>query len=330
MRLTFLGTSAGAPTTERNVTALAVALDDSRSWYLVDCGEATQHRLLHCRYTLSRLKAIFITHVHGDHIFGLPGLLSAAVMQGRKDPLTICAPEGVELFIRQAFAISTQDCPFELIFIRSDHCEFSYCDNDVTVTSHGLSHRVPSFAYRFSEQAVPPRLNENKMAALGIPQGPLWGQLQRGEAIKGSDGQVIFPEQVLALPPKKRVVVVGGDNDQPKLLSHVLAEADILVHEATFTEAARKQVGSQWMHSTAKQVAKAATLAALPHLILTHFSGRYRLNAKPEEESVELLKLEAQRYYQGNIILAEDFATWQLQRNKKLVSLGYCSKQLSG
>ena len=102
MRLTFLGTSAGAPTPERNVTALAVALDEHKEWYLVDCGEGTQQRLMRSQYTLSGLKTVFITHVHGDHMFGLPGLITTASMQGRKKPLTICAPAGVESFVCHA------------------------------------------------------------------------------------------------------------------------------------------------------------------------------------------------------------------------------------
>ena len=115
MKLTFLGTSAGLPTRERNVSSLALAMDDNKRWYMVDCGEATQHQLLRCRYTLKHLKAIFITHLHGDHIFGLPGLLSSAAMSGRTELLTICAPSGLESFIQVALGCGEKyEMPFEI------------------------------------------------------------------------------------------------------------------------------------------------------------------------------------------------------------------------
>ena len=325
MRLTFLGTSAGMPTTERNVTALTLAIDDSRSWYLVDCGEGTQHRLLYCRYTLSHLKAIFITHVHGDHTFGLPGLLTSASMQGRTTPLMICGPEGVESFVRHALICAdVNELPFELIFSRSDLSGFAYQDSDVSVTSHPLSHRVPSFAYRFSENTVSNRLDVDKLTSLNVPRGPLWGQLQQGENIKLADGQIISPAQVMAKPPRKREVVIGGDNDQPELLEGILKEADLLVHEATFTDDVFQKVGPVWMHSTAKRVAESAERAALPHLILTHFSGRYRLSTESGERSIEVIRQEAQRFYKGRVELAEDFAIWQLDREDGLVYMGSC------
>ncbi len=315
MRLTFLGTSAGLPTTERNVSALALAMDNSRRWYLTDCGEGTQQQLMHCQYTLSQLQAIFITHVHGDHTFGLPGLITSASMQGRQAPLVICAPEGVESFVRHTLKCTDScDLPFELCFRRSDEAGFTYCDDTISVTSHPLSHRVPSFAYRFTETPPQPQLDTKKLQILSVPQGPLWGQLQQGKPVVLENGQRIAPEQVIAARPKPRVVVIGGDNDRPELLDAILPDTDLLVHEATFTHDILQKVGPNWMHSTARVVALAAAKANLPHIILTHFSGRFRLSAKPDEKSVELLRQEAQQFYQGQVELAEDFAVWELSR----------------
>ncbi|WP_263080783.1 ribonuclease Z [Endozoicomonas sp. Mp262] len=322
MRLTFLGTSAGMPTTERNVTALALAIDDSRCWYLVDCGEGTQHRLLTCRYTLAQLKAIFITHIHGDHIFGLPGLLTSASMQGRIEPLTICGPDGVEPFVRQSLACAdVHDLPFELHFVRSDAEDFTFSDENFAVTAHPLSHRVPSFAYRFFEKTVATALDGEKLKALGVPRGPLWGQLQKGERIVLENGTRVSPEQVMDPAPRSRVAVIGGDNDQPELLHEVLLDADLLVHESTFTDEVFQKVGPRWMHSTAKKVAEAAARAGVPNIILTHFSGRYRLSPRAGENSVEMLRREAQEYYQGQVELAEDLGVWQLSREGQLVGL---------
>ena len=185
MRLTFLGTSAGMPTTERNVTALALAIDDARQWYLVDCGEGTQHQLLRCRYTLNNLKTIFITHVHGDHMYGLPGLITSASMQGRQAPMTICAPDGVQQFVEAALHYAdVSGLPFSIEFIRTDQPAFEYQDSQVTVTAHPLSHRVPSFAYRFEEKTFSTQLNTKQLNALGIPRGSSGGFYKKGRQLR--------------------------------------------------------------------------------------------------------------------------------------------------
>ncbi|MDP0589543.1 MAG: ribonuclease Z [Candidatus Endonucleobacter bathymodioli] len=329
MRLTFLGTSAGMPTIERNVTALALAMDDSRYWYLVDCGEGTQHQLLHCRYTLSHLQAIFITHVHGDHIFGLPGLVTSASMQGRTAPLTIYGPEGVESFVRHSLMLTdTHELSFPLTFTRSDFPNFAYQNRELSITSHSLSHCVPSYGYRFSENIIPHHLNAIKMEALGVPRGPLWGKLQKGNIVQLDNGHTVLPEQVLAKTPKKRVVIVGGDNDRPELLESILPEADLLIHEATFTDEVFQQVGPRWKHSTAKNVAQVAAKVNLPNLILTHFSGRYRISAQSEEQNINAIRQEAQKFYSGRVELAEDFAIWQLNRGEGLLYMGNCEKKV--
>ena len=320
MKLTFLGTSAGLPTLDRNVTALALAMDDSREWYLVDCGEGTQHQLLRCRYTLTRLQAIFITHIHGDHMFGLPGLLTTASMQGRTKPLVICAPSGVEDFVRHALACAdVKNLPFSLNFIASDQSEFQWSDDTVSVTAHELSHRVPSFAYRFQEQPGPIQLNSDKLLQLQVPRGPLWGLLQKGASVELPDGRRIEPLQVQLLPKPGRVIVIGGDNDQPELLNTALNGADLFVHEATFTENVLSKIGPDYMHSTAKRVAIAAFNAETPHIILTHFSGRYQKDSRAGDNCVEVLRQEAREHYTGTIELAEDLGCWHLNKNKSLI-----------
>ncbi len=304
------------PTTERNVTALALAIDDSKQWYLIDCGEATQHQLLHCRYTLNNLQAIFITHIHGDHMFGLPGLLTSASMQGRTAPLTIFAPEGVEAFVKSALmAGDVREMPFSLSFCRTDTTEFNYTDETVSITSHKLSHRVPSFAYRFIEQTRSKQLDQQKLEAFGVPRGTLWGRLQNNQPVTLDNGQVITPEQVKIPAPTPRVAVIGGDNDRPELLMDALKNANILIHEATATQ---DLLNPAWMHSSARSVAETAQKTRVPHLILTHFSGRYRLSSKAGSASVNVIREEARAYYTGNIVLAEDLKSWQLDHNGSL------------
>lgn len=325
MRITFLGTSAGVPTRQRNVSGLALSIDEHRDWYLVDAGEGTQHQLLRSPYSLARLRAIFISHVHGDHCYGLPGIIASANMSGRKTPLTICAPDGIEQYVdavRKYTDLHTLRYP--LHFVRSDQCAneqaIVYQDELVTVSAHALSHRVPSFAYRFDERPET-AMNHDKLEALAVPRGPLWGQLQRGEVVTLADGREIRPEQVNHPAWKARRVIVSGDNDQPELLLNALKNVDLLIHEATFTDDILRQVGPQYMHSTASMVAKIAERAGTPFLALTHFSQRYRDCGRDDKRQVEELHSEAARHFSGSIILARDFDAYEINRAGQLKTL---------
>ncbi len=321
MKLTFLGTSAGMPTTERNVSALALAMDDAKQWYLVDCGESTQHQLLRCRYTLNNLKAIFITHIHGDHMYGLPGLITSASMQGRKAPLLICAPDGVQQFVEAALKYAdVTNLPFNIEFIASDQPDFFYEDGQVSVTAHELSHRVPSFAYRFVEKTRSTQLNIDRLNTLGVPRSELWGLLQKGQSVTLEDGRRIQPEDVLQPPPANRIAIISGDNDKPELLEDALKGCHILVHEATLTEAALQKAGPVWMHSSAQRVAETAERAGVPNLILTHFSGRYQRSPNAGANSINAIKEEAERFYTGSLGLAQDLSEWSVTRNGQLIA----------
>ena len=319
MKLTFLGTSAGAPTRQRNVTALALAIDDSRDWYLIDCGEGTQHQLLHSRYSAARLRAIFITHVHGDHCYGLPGLIASANMHGRRDPLTICAPAGIEEYVSATFAhTDMRQLRFPLNFVRSDCEDFSYDDGHIQTSVIAMSHRVPCFAYQISEH-TPYHLDESALAEYGVPRGPLWNQLQQGQAVQLENGSKVSADAVRQQAWQPRRVIIGGDNDKPELLADALKSSDLLVHEATFTEDVLAKVGPQYMHSTAAMVAKVAAQTQLSHLVLTHFSQRYRLKDGGEtQHSIADLRREAEAIYSGNLLMAEDFYSLHLTRDREL------------
>jgi ribonuclease Z len=321
MQFTFLGTSAGLPTRQRNVTGLALAIDQQREWYLIDCGEGTQHQLLRTRYSAAKLRAIFITHIHGDHCYGLPGLIASAQMGGRTQPLTICAPAGIEEFIEAVRRYTDlQRLTYPLHFVRSDTPEFHYDDGDMCVDSIALSHRVPSYAYRFAERVHERALDPERLAALQVPRGPAWGELQHGRAVVLEDGRHIDPQQVCQPPRRPRCVLVGGDNDRPELLDAALADCDVLIHEATFTEEVLARVGPQYQHSTPAQVAKTAQRAGLAHLVLTHFSQRYHRHNPPGEHALEDLAVEARAWFSGNLVLAEDLASYELNRDRQLLA----------
>ncbi len=321
MEFTFLGTSSGIPTKQRNVSGLALRVENAKGWYLVDCGEGTQHQLLHLPYTLKQLAAVFITHIHGDHCYGLPGLLASAGMAGRSDALTIIAPRPLEEFIAAVVRCTALQLPYELRFIAVEDLNEAWLGVDVTVSRVELSHRVPSYAYVFTEKNIEKKLNIDKLRQQAIPAGPVWGQLQRGEDVKLDDGRTLASADYLMAGRKPRRIIVGGDNDAPELLRAVCENTHVLIHEATYTEAVSERVGPAPQHSSAAKVAKFAQSAALPNLVLTHFSARYQ-QGSDGGPSVADLEQEALAFYRGNLFMARDLDKYVLNRK------GDCLKYL--
>ncbi|WFE71015.1 ribonuclease Z [Halomonas sp. M1] len=310
MNLLFLGTSAGVPTKQRNVSGIALRESKGKGWYLIDCGEGTQHQVLHTKLSFHSLKAILITHVHGDHCYGLPGILASAGMGGRKAPLTIVAPAGIKAWL-EATCEATQLClPFTLEFIDSDELP-SVEFESIAVTTHRLSHRAPSYAYGFTEAKVDAALDVDKLAQKGIPRGPLWGQLKQGVDVEFA-GEQLKSHDFLIFKHKPRKVVIAGDNDQPDLLVKACEGAQVLVHEATYTEEMAQKAGDVG-HSYAKLVADFAELVQLPNLVLTHFSPRYQLNSHATP-SIEDIRKEAENAYSGSLYLARDFGEYTLDK----------------
>jgi len=314
----FLGTSAGAPTRQRNVSALALLPDQGSAWYLIDCGEATQHQLLNTPLSVHGLQAIFITHVHGDHCYGLPGLLASAAMNGRKTPLQIIAPAGIQAWLEATHAMSESFLPFELQFIAVEEMK-SWQDHTVTVQATMLSHRVPSFAYCFTENHTEAVLDTARLQAEGVPAGPLWGRLKKGEGIL-HEGKTLSSVDFLHHPYPPRGIIVGGDNDQPDLLREASARAQVLVHEATYTIEIAEKVGERVQHSSAAAVASFAASAGVSNLVLTHFSARYQAD-REKSPCISEIQAEAEAHYQGNLFLAEDFARYRLDKTGVLSKL---------
>lgn len=316
MQLIFLGTSSGTPTKSRNVSALGIKRENTKFWCLVDCGEGTQHRILNTKLALNHLEAIFITHVHGDHCFGLPGLLASSSLMGRTESLTIVGPAGIDEFVKLSQRISETKLNYEINFIEVSRCTDQLETRHFNIDIAELSHRVPSYAYVFTESNIEKTLNVDKLKNNGIESGPVWGQLQREENVKLPDGRTILASDYLLISRKARKIIVSGDNDNPQLLQKYSDGLDVLVHEATFTEDVLARVGKHPQHSTAKQVAEFANSISLNNLILTHFSARY--SDYGDSPMISDIADEARKEFTGKLYLAEDYDVFTLDKDGML------------
>ncbi|GAB7528907.1 ribonuclease Z [Pseudomonas sp. 3A(2025)] len=316
MDLLFLGTSSGAPTKTRNVSATAVIETSGKAWYLIDCGEGTQHQLLHSPLSIRDLRAIFITHVHGDHCFGLPGLLASAGMSGRSEPLELILPAALHAWVLQSLAVSQSHLPFEL-HLHTLETLGTWSSEAMQVSTVELSHRVPSYGYVFTESTPEPRLDTERLQTDGIPRGPLWGELVKGRSVE-HNGQLIDASHYLRPAQPGRRIIVCGDNDQPGLLADVARGADVLVHEATFTEPVIAKSQTTYGHSTAAAVAQFAEAAGVPNLVLMHFSARFQDNPQ-RSPSIDDVRAEAAARYNGRLVLAQDLQRYHLSKDGALV-----------
>lgn len=318
MQLRFLGTSAGVPTRTRNVSALALTLEGQRRWILIDCGEGAQHQLMRTPLSVARLEAVLITHIHGDHCYGLPGLLASASMAGRKSALTIVGPGAVRDYLEAVKATTGLHLGFELIHIdAATLVEKPLKLADVTVRAARLSHGVECYAYALEERHVEATLDVDRLRAEGVVPGPLWGRLQRGETVIDEQGRQLCGVDYRLTARKARKLVVAGDNDTPSLLSEICQGADALVHEATYTEAVIEQRGTDNGHSSAARIAAFAEGAGLAHLVLTHFSPRY-VSHPGATPSISDIDAEAREHFGGALMLAEDLAVFDLSRDHRL------------
>ncbi|WP_323144289.1 ribonuclease Z [Massilia phyllosphaerae] len=315
MEFQFLGTGAGMPSKARNVSGLALRTHGAPHWSLVDCGEGTQHQILRSAWSLHTLRAVFITHMHGDHCYGLPGLLASAGMQNRSAPLFVVGPAPLRAFLQGVMATSELGLPFPVEFVEVGCLHGADPLPDLRVHAIALSHRVPCWAYAFTERSVERRIDTERLRAAGVAPGTAWGRLQHGEDVALDDGRVLHADDFLLAPRKARKIIVGGDNDRPQLLVEEARTAEVLIHEATYTEDVLHKVGPGPQHSSARMTAAAGQAAGVPNLVLTHFSPRYQDSGPLTIGAVEA---EARMAYGGHLFLARDFDRYLLDRDGRL------------
>jgi ribonuclease Z len=280
--LVFLGTSGSMPTAQRAPTAILVRRGGER--LLFDCAEGTQRQLLRSNVGLIELREVFLTHYHGDHYLGLPGMLKTFALRGREVPITIYGPPGLaDLFsaLRRIFGRLTY--PYELIEVRPgevlDRGEYK-------LATFPVNHGVSAMGYALVEEPRPGRFDVEAADALGILAGPERGALQRGDAVALPDGRVVTPESVLGDARPGRKVVISADTAYSQAVVEAARGADLLVHEATFAEE-EKERARETLHSTAAEAAAVAREAEVGLLALTHLSNRY-FGGEIEREAQEV------------------------------------------
>lgn len=284
VELVFLGTGAGVPSKERNVSAIALTLlQELNSIWLFDCGESTQHQILRTSIKPGKINKIFITHMHGDHIFGLPGLLSSRSFQGGNDLLTVYGPKGIKEYIETSLKISGSHLTYPLSIIEIEDGQIIESEN-FTIYIQKLDHGIDSFGYRIVEKDSPGTLLVEKLKEAGIMPGPIYQQIKENPVTTNQDGFVIHREDFIGPDKKGRVITILGDTRSSIQFAAFIKNSDVLVHEATFNHE-RQALAKQYFHSTTVQAAELAKESNVNRLILTHISSRYQ-----NEDNKQLLQ----------------------------------------
>ncbi|MEH6941059.1 ribonuclease Z [Bacillus sp. JJ722] len=299
MNLVFLGTGAGVPAKARNVSSVVLQLlEERRAVWMFDCGEATQHQILHTNVKTSKIEKIFITHLHGDHIYGLPGLISSRSFQGGTDELVVYGPKGIAEYVTTSLQISGTHLKYPLSFVEIEE-GIIFEDESFTVEARKLEHGIPCFGFRIVEKPRPGELQVEALQKLGLQPGPLYKRIKNGETVELENGTVIHGSDYVGEPKLGKILAILGDTkvcDNSKLLAQ---DCDYLIHEATFA-GEFEEMATEYNHSTTTQAARTAKEANVKNLILTHISSRYL------GEEVEALQQEAAEIF-PNTMIAEDF-----------------------
>ncbi|UQS85500.1 ribonuclease Z [Apilactobacillus apisilvae] len=275
MQLEFLGTGSGVPGKFRNVSSTALKLlDECNSVWLFDCGEGTQQQILRSNLKPRKINKIFITHLHGDHIFGLPGLLSSRSFQGGNTPVTIYGPKGIKDFVEISLGVSKTKLSYKIKYEEFSEAGVLFDNKLFKVVAETLDHQIKSFGYRVIEKDHQGELLVDKLKEAKIPSGPIYGKLKNGETVTLDDGRTVNGKDFIGQSQKGRVITIIGDTRSNPNSYKLSEDADVLVHESTFGKG-ESRLAHNYYHSTNMQAAKLAKKANVGKLLLTHISARY-------------------------------------------------------
>ncbi|MGC8555751.1 MAG: ribonuclease Z [Conexivisphaera sp.] len=270
LEVTFLGTASASPGYGRRLPAAVLRSGDA--YFVLDCGEGTQYSMqeLGWKYVNKRM-CVLASHMHGDHVLGIPGLLLSLSLQGRTREVHLLGPRGLRGFVLTALEYMRAGLTFGLEFHDvSDGFELDICGSRIRAALG--RHTAPNYAYRL-EFRRPGKFHPERAEALGVPKGPMWKALQGGSPVNAS-GRIVRPEDVMDPVEVRTSVAYSGDTRPTRRLVRFFSGADLLIHEATFSEADRRRAVEN-LHSTAREAGRVAARAGVRFLILTHFSNRY-------------------------------------------------------
>ncbi|MFW5949485.1 MAG: ribonuclease Z [Halolamina sp.] len=302
LRTTFLGTSGAVPTTRRAPSAVMVHREGER--FLFDCGEGTQRQMMRFN-TGFDVDHIFLSHLHGDHVLGIPGLLQTWDFQDRTDSLAIHAPPASRRTLQDLITAGGHDTAFPVRIHEVTPGSVALDGEAFEIRSFETDHRTTSQGYALIEDDRKGRfMREKAEEELGIPPGPAYGKLHAGESVELDDGRVIEPEQVVGAPRPGRSLVYTGDTRPVDATVDVAEEPDLLIHDATFDDEKAGRARSTG-HSTAREAGEIAQRAGAKRLALTHISSRYPGDARE-------LQREASSVFDGECFVAEDGQTVEI------------------
>jgi ribonuclease Z len=300
----FLGTSGSVPTLKRSLPSVVVQCP--RDQWMFDCGENVQRQMMQAKVSFHRKMKVFITHLHGDHVLGLPGLLQTMALMDRKEPVQVYGPRGLKDFL-----VCTKETlnfgltfPVEIREILSEGTVFE--SEEVIVFSKRSNHTVESYCFAFVEKSRPGKFYPKEALALGVAAGELWSKLQGGESITLADGKVVKPSDVMGPPRPGRKIVYTGDTKPFEGFGQFAAKADLVIHECNFDDSLAEKAAVDG-HSTPSQAAGQAKEAGAKLLALSHISARY--------PNAGLLLEQAKKLF-SNTVLAEDFMKLDLPLTK--------------
>ena len=303
LSILFLGTGGSWPSVKRNVSS--VALKRAGEIILFDCGEGTQRQFQKSKLSYMQISKIFITHFHGDHFLGLPGLIQTMQLNDREIPLHIYGPKGMIKLLNQLLSLGYFRPNYEIIGYEIDGGDVLKFDG-YKISVIRVKHGIPALAYCLEEDMRPGKFDKPKALKLGIPEGPLFSNLQKGKTITLKDGRKITPNMVLGPPRKGRKIVFSGDTKPIDEMINFAKDADVLIHEATF-DSELKDLSSDYGHTTASQAAEIAKKADVDKLFLIHISPRYNENSVLEDEAKKIFK---------NSVVPKDFHEFEVKLKK--------------